>query len=180
MDKKTYLKIYTPIDSKFQTVASAIADSLGVGFIPGPLKTWESASRKAKADRVEVTQLKDLIRCSFVVETVSELECLHDTLRQHFPVVAVKNRLKEPGYRDIKINVQFEGIVCEVQLHTALGLAAKDGFTINHPMVNRYSKKMGWFAGIGHKLYEIERVSRIPVIWRLLGIGYYKAVRAIF
>jgi hypothetical protein len=180
VDKKIFLSIYQQIDTDFQSYAASVCSVLGGNFLPGPMKTWESCSRKAKADGCEISDLKDIIRCSFIFTTEEEVMYAMNRIQSLAEVVRVKNRMTSKGYRDVLINVSFMGIVCEIQLHTALGLAAKDGKVINHPTVNTWSAKLGPFAGWGHKLYELERAASHPTVAAIIavmGVWYYGLVR---
>ena len=68
----------------------------------------------------------DAARGSIICETLAELAVVKQVLLADKPgapmVVRVKDRLSEPasgGYRDVMLNVEVEGHVCELQLHLA-------------------------------------------------------------
>jgi hypothetical protein len=181
MSEKEFILTYQQVNVDFQDYASNVCGLVGGYFLSVPMKSWVSCSRKAKAENCKISNLKDIIRCSFIFETEKEVLYVVEKLQSLVHTVRVKNRMKNKGYRDVLINVSFEGIVCEIQLHTALGLAAKDGKAISHPVVDKYTAKLGSNAGLGHKLYELERVATSPqeASWyRGLGITYYSIVRA--
>ena len=182
MDKKNFESTYQQVDSDFQSYAAMLCSVLGGNFLPGPMKTWESCTRKATADGCEVSDLKDIVRCSFIFTTEEEVMYAMERIQSLVEIVRLKNRMISKGYRDVLVNVSFEGIVCEIQLHTALGLAAKDGKVINHPSVNLWSAMLGPFAGWGHKLYELERAASHPTLAAMIaavGVGYYALVRKV-
>lgn len=181
MEKQRFMSVYQQIDMNFQHYASSVCGVVRGHFLSGPMKTWESCSRKVKAKGCKIEDLKDIVRCSFIFETEEEVLDAMNSIQSLVEVVRIKNRMTSKGYRDVLINVSFEGIVCEIQLHTALGLAAKDGKVIDHPKVNKKTAKLGPFAGLGHKLYELERVSSKSkgVLLKYAGTVFYKVCRFI-
>ena len=74
----------------------------------------------------------DAARGSIICETLAELATVIQVLLTNelgvSMVVRVKDRLSEPasgGYRDVMLNVEIEGHVCELQLHLAKLIAIK-------------------------------------------------------
>lgn len=181
MDKLVFELTYQQVNSDFQDYAAMICGIVKGGFLSGPMKSWTSCNDKAKASRIKISDLKDIIRCSFIYTTEEEVTDALELIKSCLSIYQIKDRLNDEGYRDILINVIFEGFVCEIQLHTALGLAAKDGASISHPMVDSYVAKLGLFAGLGHKFYELERESKSlegRLYYKSLGIAYYSSCRA--
>ena len=135
-------------------------------MLSGPIKTLESIQRKLKADsaeqgrEVKIEELKDIVRCSFIFETREQIEVALQQLHSLMNIVRAKNRTKNAGYKDVLLNVQYEGVIVEVQLHTAAGLAAKDGDMIPHASVQAQNAKLGSLAGNGHRLYDLERTAK--------------------
>jgi hypothetical protein len=96
-----------------------------------PTFNLKTAKRSREKTRLEYNkdflQLKDTLRGSIICRTMAEIGIVWGALKQLeangiLQVLQVKNRYRGPpmpgGYRDININVLFEGIICEVQLHT--------------------------------------------------------------
>ena len=71
-------------------------------------------------------RIVDAARGSIICETLAELAAAIRVLLADGPgapmVLRVKDRLSEPasgGYRDVMLNMEVEGHVCELQLHLA-------------------------------------------------------------
>lgn len=104
----------------------------GMLFI-APLKGEERAAEKVQADYGgDWSQLRDVVRCSIAVDTMSDVRKTMQALHKSGLKLAMqpKNRFHKPtpvGYRDILMNVQFpNGIIGEVQLHLKGMLKAKE------------------------------------------------------
>merc|ERR1712098_148050 len=78
--------------------------------------------------------LTDIVRTSFIFDDVSNLWAAVQKVDTAFAaeggIVAMKDRLTEApasGYSDVLLNVRFQGIVCEVQLHLKEFIKLKGG-----------------------------------------------------
>jgi hypothetical protein len=106
----------------------------GVRYKSAPTKGEERIREKTRTDyRGDCRRIVDAARGSIICETLAELAAairvlLADETRAPM-VVRVKDRLyEEPasgGYRDVMLNVEIEGHVCELQLHLAKLIAIK-------------------------------------------------------
>ena len=89
----------------------------------------------------------DAARGSIICETLAELAAVIQVLladKTRAPmVVRVKDRLSEPasgGYRDVVLNVEIEGHVCELQLH----LAKLYGIKSQAHRIYKMKRSVGW------------------------------------
>ena len=105
------------------------------GALSANLKGEERSREKTKKEYDgDFTKLKDLLRCSILCRDMKEIRCVWKEMLELqrkgiFLIVQSKNRFRgEPlagGYRDIDINIIFEGFVCEVQLHSIVHFKLK-------------------------------------------------------
>ena len=98
-----------------------------VQYKEAPTKGEERIREKIRTDYGgDCRRIVDAARGSIICETLAELAAVIQVLladKTRAPmVVGVKDRLSEPasgGYRDVMLNVEVEGHVCELQLHLA-------------------------------------------------------------
>jgi hypothetical protein len=80
----------------------------------------------------DASRLRDVLRGSIVCETVDELNVVVDALRavKDVEVIRIKNRFRDKptpsGYRDVNINIDYHGMVVELQLHLSEVLQVAD------------------------------------------------------
>ena len=100
----------------------------GVRYKTAPTKGEERIREKTRTDYGgDCRRIVDAARGSIICETLAELAAAIRVLLADGPgapmVLRVKDRLyEEPasgGYRDVMLNVEVEGHVCELQLHLA-------------------------------------------------------------
>merc|ERR1712098_296346 len=86
----------------------------------------------------DARHLTDIVRTSFIFEDASKLWAAVKTVDEAFGgrlwaeggVVCMKDRLTEApasGYSDVLLNVRYQGIICEVQLHLKEFIKLKGG-----------------------------------------------------
>lgn len=134
-------------------VEGLAADFGGVGFV-GPIKTRESAMRKAQADfGGDYSRLLDLCRSTVMVNDGAKIADLFCALAERAKIVRVKDRFARPvmGYRDMLVNVEIDGHICEVQIHVRAILDVKE---------------------IIHPAYEFYRITHCPVAGAWMEIAY--------
>jgi hypothetical protein len=97
-----------------------------------PTFNLKTAKRSREKTRLEYDEdfhhLKDTLRGSIICTDMTDVWIVWKALKQLeangvLEVLQVKNRYRGPpmpgGYRDVNANVLFEGVICEVQIHTA-------------------------------------------------------------
>ena len=99
------------------------------------MKTAKRSREKTRLEYDEdFRQLKDTLRGSIICGDMNDVWIVWKALKRLevggvLKVLQVKNRYRGPpmpgGYRDINVNVRFDGIICEVQIHTAGHYALK-------------------------------------------------------
>jgi hypothetical protein len=111
-------------------------ESLASSTVPTfNLKTAKRCREKTRLEYDgDFRQLKDTLRGSIICRDIADVGSVWKALKQLqadgvLEVLQVKNRYRGPpmpgGYRDININVRFDGIICEIQMHTAGHYALK-------------------------------------------------------
>jgi len=179
----------------------------GAVFIPGPIKTFDSALRKTRQDNKDRwTDSKDLARCTIAHEKQWGVDLIVSTVthicqliygmklikaKERKPIATPENPL---GYSDWNFAVVFRGsaLPTEIQVNTydmMYGKMSKDEYTAvlcdNNP--GEYSRKeseMKFPGGLQHLLYEIVRDARCTEADRKaaadLGIWYCNICRNVF
>ena len=114
------------IASGFLTTIETCFQTLPGEFCPSPNKGWQRAWTKSCDDYMdEATHpppmhqyLKDMNRCTQLLLHIGEINVAMDALSRHpeLVVTQVKNRLREATH-DVLVNVVFQAVICEVQLH---------------------------------------------------------------
>jgi hypothetical protein len=155
----------------------------GAAFIPGPIKTFDSAWRKTRNDNKDRwTDSKDLARCTIAHERQCGVDQIVSTiynicqLPYGMKLVKDKERLPTPspdnplGYSDWNFAVVFRGcaLPAEIQVNTydmMYGKMCKEEYTDVLCQGNRgeYARKeleMKFPGGLQHLLYEINRDAR--------------------
>mgnify|MGYP001395784482 CR=1 FL=1 len=80
----------------------------------------------------DASRIRDILRGSVVCETVDELNVVVNALRavKDVEVIRIKNRFRDKptpsGYRDVNINIDYHGMVVELQLHLSGVLQVAD------------------------------------------------------
>lgn len=154
---------------RFNNFLATYGQELKIVSIIPMAKSFSRYEEKVNKDYAgDFTKVKDVLRASFLFKTKEEL--LAFVNQNNLEVVGIKNRLSR-GYSDVCLTFLFEGVKCELQLHLPYCLAAKDKLEISE--LADYNRKLGKLSGLGHKLYEIERNSKFPKFWTLVGVGFY-------
>jgi len=120
----------------------------GVRYKSAPTKGEERIREKTLTDYGgDCRRIVDAARGSIICETLAELAAVIQVLladKTRAPmVVRVKDRLSEPasgGYRDVMLNVEIEGHVCELQLH----LAKLHGIKSQAHRIYKMKRSVGW------------------------------------
>ncbi|MBI1302171.1 MAG: hypothetical protein GC137_11045 [Alphaproteobacteria bacterium] len=114
-----------------QQKAEAILDCLisrqpeimeGVRLEMGGLKKRDRAEGKIKKRyKGDVSQITDLLRCRFIVDTPEQIRALEQALRDEPTIAAIQNRFERPvidsGYRNISSEIRLpNGHVAEIQI----------------------------------------------------------------
>ena len=116
----------------FSDKAQELATITNGKFIECSLKSEKRCTEKAEADyNGDVMRVVDVVRASIVFPDVASLVKAFDHIPKLFDkVVRVKNRFVgdsvSGGYRDVKINPEVNGKVCELQLHLKAFMEASD------------------------------------------------------
>ena len=126
----------------FDALVSQIAQGFGMQPMLAPVKGLKRAAEKLVLETGgDVGLIRDMLRATIVVPTVSDVQAAIEQVRANFQIVRIKDRFATPtesGYRDVLINVMTpDGMTAEIQVNVPAMLAAKSE---------------------GHKLYEMARV----------------------
>ncbi|GMH84605.1 hypothetical protein TL16_g09972 [Triparma laevis f. inornata] len=118
-----------------------------------PLKERERAVEKIKDDyEGNFKCMLDLVRCSIIVKSETQLKAVMDKLLELGIVVRLKNRFANPlptGIRDCLMNMKIGGHICEVQLHLSYIIKEKGAM---HEHYNFFRDK---FSGASASYTEI-------------------------
>ena len=111
----------------------------GTSNFPAPmsnLKSYDRAYEKALIDYGKKYELlKDMLRGSIICKTMKQLRKVWQRLQQLqaegvLKILQVKNRFRgkpfPTGYRDLNCSVDFEGFICEIQMHCEAHYVLKD------------------------------------------------------
>lgn len=142
-----------------------------LGQLLAPVKGVKRASEKMKqdqidkgADRMDPTDVKDLLRSTIVVKTYAEAKGIAAELGKEFEITRVKDKtapaMREAngGYADYSLNVRMpNGVIAEIQINVPEMLTIKDAQ--------------------GHKLYEAAR--DLPAESRKRA-GVYDSMRGVY
>ena len=119
------------------TAAVAVAGSPPHELLGPSVKGLERSREKIRLDyKEDVSLLKDVLRCSIICGTMSDLCACFEALFKLaadgvIKILQIKNRLRgeaaSGGYRDTNVTISFEGLVCEVQIHLRVFFELKDG-----------------------------------------------------
>jgi hypothetical protein len=136
---KTAKYLSTPFEVKVLRVLHKVLLDEGTSAYPIPtssLKAYDRAYEKALLDyKKNCRFLKDMLRGSIICENLNQLQKVWQRLQllqeeSVLKILQVKNRFRgspfPTGYRDLNCNVEFEGFICEIQLHCAAHYVLKD------------------------------------------------------
>lgn len=114
--------------NSFQKASDDFAKKFGIRVTPVNLKSVESVKRKILLEETSVSELKDLIRNTFIVEA-SKLDEILFELKCEFKVVRHKVQTPEKfsGYSGHILNIEFSnGLVGEIQVNTPQMIFGKE------------------------------------------------------
>ena len=108
----------TTIETCFQTLPGEFCPSLNKGWQRAWTKSCDDYMDEATHPPPMHQYLKDMNRCTQLLLRIGEVNVAMDALSRHpeLVVTQVKNRLREATH-DVLVNVVFQGVICEVQLH---------------------------------------------------------------
>ena len=133
---------------QFDNINRNIANLVNAEYKAADLKGSSRAVEKIIFDYAgDATRIKDLLRSTIIVDNFQQAGVALREVSGQYRVVDVRNLLDpkvnslEGGYRDIKMNVEIDGHLAEVQINFPELMAVKDKF---------------------HKLYEIrDNIERV-------------------
>lgn len=141
-------------------IAQNIAKETGNSFGAGPLKTLESATRKALDEEGGVVEnLKDLARNTIILDNPTSYDDVISKIVEKMNVLRVKQQDLPTGYRGTIINVKApNGLISEVQIVEPKILYGKDeGMAraiLGDAQMAKIEKEVGVKPGLGHIMYE--------------------------
>lgn len=109
-----------------------LAEQTGGKALLVPLKAPDRAFEKVVTSLGgKLDELTDVLRATLVFEEIAQVVAAHDQLLKQLPVLRERNLYREglslsDGYRDAKIDFDFDGIPVELQFNTQRMLAAKE------------------------------------------------------
>ncbi|WP_137297226.1 GTP pyrophosphokinase [Psychromonas sp. SP041] len=120
--EKAY-EIANPARDELELALSEISHSYGVSYINAPIKTKERSYQKSEHEfGGDETQITDIVRGSFVTDSIKDVNFVFNKIQERLEVVKVKNRFNEPvrsGYRDLSLLVMLPKtkMIAEIQIH---------------------------------------------------------------
>jgi tetratricopeptide (TPR) repeat protein len=123
-DVKNVLSYLKQVDRAVTVSSNQLPENISIGPLKDVKRSVEKIVREYDGD---FNRLIDLVRASIVFDKTDDLVKFLERISEEkqgdvpFQVVRVKNgftdSLTTGGYRDIKLNVAFDGHVCEIQIH---------------------------------------------------------------
>ena len=120
---------------EFDNINRDIANLVNAEYQPVDLKGSIRAVEKIRYDYDgDATQIKDILRSTLVIQNIQQAAVAFQELGKRYRVVDFRNLLDpktkplDGGYRDIKMNVDIDGHIAEVQISTPEMLAVKDKY----------------------------------------------------
>ncbi|MDG4557910.1 MAG: hypothetical protein P9F19_11075 [Candidatus Contendobacter sp.] len=117
---------------EFDALVTRLAQQTGSEPLLVPLKSNERALEKVITSLGgKLDGLTDVLRATLVFEAIADVVAAHDALLKQVSVLRERNLYREgvslsDGYRDTKIDIDFDGIPVELQLNTRKILEAKE------------------------------------------------------
>ena len=148
-EAEAMVKAMEPDDAVLQEKLSAIGKDLGLQTKKGPIKKPKRMTEKTFEEEAgfKVTDMKDVIRGTLVMQSLKQKEKVIERIRQDFEIARVKDlgNITQPGYFDTKVNIKLpnSGLTGEIILIVPEMFNAKAKPTV--------------YKESGHDLYDIER-----------------------
>lgn len=117
---------------EFDSKLTKLAEKSGGVFQLTELKDQSRAIAKINARyNGDVSQIRDVLRGSIIVDTVSDVNKAFDLAKNSFTVDFSRNSYaslvhSSDGYFDAKLEIITNGIFAEIQIHTKAMIAAKE------------------------------------------------------
>ena len=162
---KRLLKIKPLFDKKLKKIA--FENHADVVIVP--LKSKKRTIQKTLAEYSgNINNVKDFLRAGIVSRVYGRVDEILENIKENFEIIRIKDRFKKPDkshYRDVLINVKFQGIIAEIQIHVRELLEVKE--YLNHLFyeIRRYilaqSKRRNRdiFSWENHILYEVKEIE---------------------
>ena len=178
------------IGNNFKAVGETISEKVGGIVTPVNYKSFSSMYRKLITENIEITDIKDAVRSTIIVdkdkikEVVFNLKHLDTFIRHKEQKAEIFN-----GYSGNIINLSMpNNIVAEIQVNTAKMIYAKETEVnakriLGEELWNKIRMETKMQGGLGHKYYEeirlLNKVTDLPRIERLkrLSEEYYSHFR---
>lgn len=116
----------------FDALVTHLAQQTGSEPLLVPLKSTERALEKVITSLGgKLEGLADVLRATLVFETTADVVAAHETLLKQVTVLRERNLYRDrlsisDGYRDAKMDIDFDGTPVELQLNTRKMLEAKE------------------------------------------------------
>jgi hypothetical protein len=108
------------IAPQFEQELRQIAQATGATFVSGGVKGTRRAFEKVVREYGgDAARIKDLVRGRLIVDDVDQLEAVLSELKATGRAVGARNNLEVPnesGFRDIKVYLDIDGHIAEVQV----------------------------------------------------------------
>ncbi len=178
------------IGNNFKAVGETISEKVGGIVTPVNYKSFSSMYRKLITENIEITDIKDAVRSTIIVdkdkikEVVFNLKHLDTFIRHKEQKAEIFN-----GYSGNIINLSMpNNIVAEIQVNTAKMIYAKETEVnakriLGEELWNKIRMETKMQGGLGHKYYEeirlLNKVTDQPRIESLkrLSEEYYSHFR---
>jgi hypothetical protein len=120
---------------EFDNINRDIANLVNAEYQTVGLKGSNRAVEKIKDDYDgDATQIKDILRSTLVIQNIQQAGVAFQEIGKRYRVVDFRNwldpkaRVPDGGYRDIKINVDVDGHIAEIQINSPEMVAVKEKF----------------------------------------------------
>jgi hypothetical protein len=120
---------------EFDNINRDIANLVNAEYQAVGLKGSNRAVEKIKDDYDgDATQIKDILRSTLVIQNIQQAGVAFQEIGKRYRVVDFRNwldpkaRVPDGGYRDIKINVDVDGHIAEIQINSPEMVAVKEKF----------------------------------------------------
>lgn len=120
---------------QFDNINRDIANLVNAEYEAVNLKGSNRAVEKITDDyKGDATKIKDILRSTLVIQNIQQAGVAFQEIGKRYRVVDFRNwldpkaRVPDGGYRDIKINVDVDGHIAEIQINSPEMVAVKEKF----------------------------------------------------
>ena len=120
---------------QFDNINRDIANLVNAEYQAVNLKGSNRAVEKITDDyKGDATKIKDILRSTLVIQNIQQAGVAFQEIGKRYRVVDFRNwldpkaRVPDGGYRDIKINVDVDGHIAEIQINSPEMVAVKEKF----------------------------------------------------